>query len=95
MELEVEAAQNKDVSLEGWAYACIYIIHSFHLCSHGPGLYVQFGRPNVHIWHRDPRSKFNFTLYSFAFGFSCLSIACATIRRWILPVAVLGMLSVK
>lgn len=30
-------------------------------------------------------------VYNFAFGFSCLSIASATILRWILPVAVLGM----
>ena len=35
------------------------------------------------------------TLYSFAFGFSCFSMASATILRWILPVAVFGMLSVK
>ena len=34
-------------------------------------------------------------LYSLAFGLSCFNIASATIRRWILPVAVLGMLSVK
>lgn len=37
----------------------------------------------------------NFLLYNLDFGFSCFIIVSATIRRWILPVAVLGMLSVK
>jgi hypothetical protein len=33
--------------------------------------------------------------YSLALGLSCFIIVSATMRRWILPVAVLGMLSVK
>jgi hypothetical protein len=33
--------------------------------------------------------------YSLALGLSCFIIVSATIRRWIFPVAVLGMLSVK
>jgi hypothetical protein len=34
-------------------------------------------------------------IFCLAFGLSCFSIVSATMRRWILPVAVLGMLSVK
>jgi hypothetical protein len=33
--------------------------------------------------------------YSLALGLSCFIIVSATMRRWIFPVAVLGMLSVK
>lgn len=35
------------------------------------------------------------TLYSLALTVSCFIMVSATIRRWILPVAVLGMISVK
>jgi len=57
--------------------------------------YVQSGRPDTHFRPVGMASTMPYVLYNFAFGFSCLSIASATIRRWILPVAVFGMLSVK
>jgi len=40
-------------------------------------------------------TRYGASAYSFACGCSFLSMASATRRLWILPVAVLGMISVK
>jgi hypothetical protein len=43
----------------------------------------------------EEKGSYTHHVYNLAFGFSCANIASATFFLWILPVAVLGMLSVK
>lgn len=68
-----------------------------YILIYGLGTKKSYGRGSVsdldiNFQHR---IYLQYMFYSFAFGLSCLSIASATIRLWILPVAVFGILSVK
>jgi hypothetical protein len=77
--------------------ACIYV-HLFHYGNQNFVLrYVTCARETLEEekldgFHARLRSP---DLYNFALGLSCFIMVSATIRRWIFPVAVLGMLSVK